>query len=55
MAADGVRREIISETLKTPGKPTLEAIKQELAWLRLELPPEGSLNRRKTAESGEAR
>ena len=36
----GVRREIISETLKTPGKPTLEAIKQELAWLRLELPPE---------------
>ena len=36
----GVRREIISETLKAPGKPTLEAIKQELAWLRLELPPE---------------
>ena len=29
----GVRREIISETLKAPGKPTLEAIKQELAWL----------------------
>ncbi|MAI10714.1 MAG: hypothetical protein CBD27_10700, partial [Rhodospirillaceae bacterium TMED167] len=36
----GIRREIISETLKAPGKPTLEAIKQELAWLRLELPPE---------------
>ena len=36
----GIRREIISETLNAPDKPKLEAIKQELAWLRLELPPE---------------
>jgi hypothetical protein len=34
-----VQREIIAETLNAPDKPTLEAVKQEVAWIRLELPP----------------
>ncbi|MEK9661517.1 MAG: hypothetical protein VW644_07265, partial [Alphaproteobacteria bacterium] len=34
-----VRNEIINEALKAPNKPTLEAIKQELAWIRLDLAP----------------
>jgi hypothetical protein len=34
-----VRNEIINETLKAPNKPSLEAIKQELAWIRLDLTP----------------
>ena len=34
-----VRNEIINETLKAPAKPSLEAIKQELAWIRLDLTP----------------
>jgi len=35
-----VQKEIISEALDAPDKPSLEAVKQELAWLRLGLPPE---------------
>ena len=35
-----VRNEIIDETLKAPAKPSLEAIKQELAWIRLDLNPD---------------
>ena len=35
-----VRNEIINETLKAPAKPSLEAIKQELAWIRLDLQPD---------------
>ena len=35
-----VRNEIINETLKAPAKPSLEAIKQELAWIRLDLNPD---------------
>jgi hypothetical protein len=37
---DTVQKEIISEALDAPDKPSLEAVKQELAWLRLGLPPE---------------
>ena len=36
----GVRIEIINEAMSAPNKPSLEAIKQELAWIRLSLPPE---------------
>ena len=35
----GMRTEIINEAMGTPDKPSLEAIKQELAWIRLSLPP----------------
>ena len=34
-----VRNEIITEALHAPNKPSLEAIKQELAWIRLDLKP----------------
>ncbi|MDP6427660.1 MAG: hypothetical protein QF393_06560 [Rhodospirillales bacterium] len=34
-----VQREIITDALNAPDKPKLEAIKQELAWIRLELKP----------------
>lgn len=34
-----VQREIITDALNAPDKPRLEAIKQELAWIRLELKP----------------
>jgi hypothetical protein len=34
-----VRNEIINEALRAPNKPSLEAIKQELAWIRLDLAP----------------
>lgn len=33
-----VQKEIINEALKAPDKPSLEAIKQELAWINLDLP-----------------
>ena len=33
-----IRREIINEAINSPDKPNLEAIKQELAWLKLALP-----------------
>jgi len=36
----GIRIEIINETMSAANKPSLEAIKQELAWIRLSLPPE---------------
>lgn len=36
----GIQRDIVAETLNAPDKPSLEAIKQEMAWIRLELPPE---------------
>ena len=36
----GVRRDVINEAINSPDKPNLEAIKQELLWLKLELPPE---------------
>ena len=35
-----IRLEIINEAMNVPNKPSLEAIKQELAWIRLSLPPE---------------
>ena len=35
----GMRTEIINEAMAGPNKPSLEAIKQELAWIRLSLPP----------------
>ena len=35
-----VRRDVINEAINSPDKPKLEAIKQELSWLKLELPPE---------------
>ena len=35
----GMRTEIINEAMGAPDKPSLEAIKQELAWIRLSLPP----------------
>jgi len=35
----GMRTEIINEAMAGPDKPSLEAIKQELAWIRLSLPP----------------
>ena len=35
----GMRTEIINEAMAGPDKPCLEAIKQELAWIRLSLPP----------------
>ena len=34
----GMRTEIINEAMAGPDKPSLEAIKQELAWIRLSLP-----------------
>jgi hypothetical protein len=34
-----VQREIITDALDAPDRPKLEAIKQELAWIRLELKP----------------
>jgi len=34
-----IRRDIINQTINVPDKPHLEVIKQELAWLKLELPP----------------
>lgn len=34
-----VQREIITDALNAPDKPKLEAIKQELAWIRLEIKP----------------
>ena len=34
-----IRRDIINEVINSPDKPNLEVIKQELAWLKLELPP----------------
>ena len=34
----GIRIEIINEAMNAPDKPSLEAIKQELAWIRLGLP-----------------
>ena len=34
-----VQREIITDALNAPDRPKLEAIKQELAWIRLELKP----------------
>jgi hypothetical protein len=34
-----VAKEIIADTLRQPDKPSLEAIKQELAWIKLELKP----------------
>ena len=33
-----IRVDIINETLNSPDRPSLEAIKQELAWIRLETP-----------------
>lgn len=33
-----IQKEIINEALKAPDKPSLEAIKQELAWINLDLP-----------------
>ena len=33
-----IRRDIINEAINSPDKPNLEVIKQELAWLKLELP-----------------
>ena len=33
-----IRRDIINQTINVPDKPHLEAIKQELIWLKLELP-----------------
>lgn len=36
----GIRMEIINDAMNAPDKPSLEAIKQELAWIRLSLPPE---------------
>ena len=35
-----IRLEIINEAMNVENKPSLEAIKQELAWIRLSLPPE---------------
>ena len=34
-----IRRDIINEAINSPDKSSLEVIKQELAWLKLELPP----------------
>jgi len=34
-----MRIEIINDTMNAPDKPCLDAIKQELAWIRLEIPP----------------
>ena len=34
-----VQREIITDALNAPDRPKLEAIKQELAWIRLKLKP----------------
>ena len=34
----GIRRDVINEVINSPDKPNLEAIKQELAWLKLEIP-----------------
>ena len=33
-----IRRDIINQTINVPDKPHLEVIKQELIWLKLELP-----------------
>jgi hypothetical protein len=34
----GIRMEIINEVMNAPDKPGLDVIKQELAWIRLDLP-----------------
>ena len=37
---EGLRLEVINEAMSAPDRPSLEAIKQELAWIRLSLPSE---------------